>query len=337
MDGYMCPGSELKDAVFDYVSDIRKRAAKTSLFYINSKIIPYGGSLDAYVRDLTPASFASAGGDHANTDLRRILADILAAQGHDTVSIFVSDCILDIPENANDFFGNCQVSVKNTFNDALRRNPRLGVEIMKMQSRFDGWWYCGHNKERLSGVKRPYYIWVIGDRSLLAEINRWAPATEIIGGIQEYCAFSPKATIPFDIDKKTYRVSRADQISVNLLADLSLSLQDERVCRNAANWQSEHPSQVSVAEITPVTAAGSRYTHQVTLDISSPKTLHEETLAFTYPELPGWVEASNDDTGKNPRKHLGQTTGLLYLLRGVAAAYRDETHWGQVAFRVRNR
>ena len=39
MNGYMCTGSTLKDAVFDYISDLSKKVKKTELNYINTKII----------------------------------------------------------------------------------------------------------------------------------------------------------------------------------------------------------------------------------------------------------------------------------------------------------
>ena len=41
MDAYMCSGSNLKDAVFDYISDLKKYSTSDSLFYINSKRILY--------------------------------------------------------------------------------------------------------------------------------------------------------------------------------------------------------------------------------------------------------------------------------------------------------
>ena len=41
MDGYMCDGSQLKDAIYDYISDINMVSSKSKLYYINSMLIPY--------------------------------------------------------------------------------------------------------------------------------------------------------------------------------------------------------------------------------------------------------------------------------------------------------
>ena len=148
MDGYMCAGSNLKDAVFDYVSDLQKQSSTCSLFYINTQVIPRGGVLENYIQNLTPSAFAQAGGNRQNTDLRQILETIMQRHKRNAVSIFVSDCILDITGNARDYFGNCQVSVKNIFNEAFAKDKNLGVQIMRLQSKFDGVWYCGTNNEK---------------------------------------------------------------------------------------------------------------------------------------------------------------------------------------------
>lgn len=96
MDAYMCAGSELKDAVFDYISDLKPNARFVELNYINSSVIPYHGNLDSYIKNLTPVSFAKAGGNRSNTDLRHIFQTLLKRHDSNSVSILVSDCILDI-------------------------------------------------------------------------------------------------------------------------------------------------------------------------------------------------------------------------------------------------
>ena len=95
MDGYMCDGSQLKDVVYDYISDINRVSTKTELYYINSMLIPYTGNLTNYIKALNPAAFKNAGGNRSNTDLGDLIADVLNEVNDTTVCIFVSDCILD--------------------------------------------------------------------------------------------------------------------------------------------------------------------------------------------------------------------------------------------------
>ena len=337
MDAYMCAGSNLKDAVFDYVSDLKRLTTSCSLYYINSKIILYNGELKSYIKDLTPQSFARAGGNRGNTDLRDIIEKIIRANGKQTVSVFVSDCILDIPENAIDFFGNCQVSIKNTFNEALSANPDLGVEIIKLESKFDGYWYCGHNSTHLTDVKRPYYIWVIGDQRYLAEFNKKVPIENIIGGIKEYSAYAAPQKIPFDMNRSTYVTNHSGKINVEILVNLRGSLQSSDLYKNTAQYKSANPSQVTVISACEITDASSPYSHVITLEIDNPETLKHETLTFSYPYLANWVSNSDDTTGTNVKENLDRTTGLMALIKGVAEAYKNSTTYGSVSFELKNK
>lgn len=337
MDAYMCAGSNLKDAVFDYVSDLKRLTTSCSLYYINSNVILYPGELKSFIKDLTPQSFARAGENRSNTDLRDIFEKIIRANGKQTVSVFVSDCILDIPENATDFLGNCQVSIKNTFNEALSSNPDLGVEIIKLESKFDGYWYCGHNREHLTDVKRPYYIWVIGDQRYLAEFNKKTPVESIIGGIKEYSAYAAPQKIPFDMNRSTYVTNHSGKINVEVLVNIRGSLQNSNLYKNAAQYKSANPSQVSVVSVSEITDASSPYSHVITLEIDKPETLKLETLTFSYPYLATWISNSDDTTGINVKDNLDRTTGLMALIKGVAEAYKNSTTYGSVSFELKNK
>jgi hypothetical protein len=337
MNGYMCNGSNLKDAVYDYVSDLKNEKGTTcNLFYINSQIIPCKESLDDYIKNLTPSSFAKAGGNLKNTDLRNIFKLIMNNHKANTVSVFVSDCILDIPQSATGFFGNCQVSVKNTFNEAIAKYPSLGVEIVKLQSKFDGYWFCGKNKQMLNGVKRPYYIWIIGDKNILAMLNEKVPVAKIIGGIDDYCAYSTSQPILFDINQKKYAVNHANKINVEVLADLRPALQEKSLLENIYQYTPENPIQTKVLSIRPISKQGSKYSHVINLELSSPQTLKTVSVSLNYPEIAQWVKLSNDSTGIYGNS-IDKTTGIQYLIQGVADAYRDHLNFGTIAFNLKNK
>ncbi len=334
MDGYMCNGSNLKDAVFDYVSDLKGKCKKINLFYINSQTIPCNETLENYIQNLNALSFAKAGGNRANTDLRNIFEMMLQRQKKNTLTVFISDCILDIPQNAVNFFGNCQVSIKNTFNQALAKNPKLGVQIIKLQSKFNGYWYCGQNKELLCDVKRPYYIWVIGDKNILANINKNVPYGDIIGGIDNYCAFSMSEKIPFDIDKKRYVINHTNKINIDILADLSHSLQSENTLADVNNYSVSNPTQVRVISSERITTNGSKFSHVLKVEAENPQNLNTETITIRFPKMPSWVNTTNDDTGKNVKQNLGKTTGIFYLINGVSEAYSSSSSYGEISFKI---
>lgn len=337
MDAYMCAGSNLKDAVFDYISDLKKYSTCASLFYINSEIIPYNGTLESYIKDLTPQSFAKAGGYRGETDLRNIFSKIMNSHKSNTVSVLISDCILDIKDNAANYFGNCQVHIKNVFNEALFKNPYLGVEIVQLESKFDGFWFCGNNNKKLSNVKRPYYIWIIGDQRILAKLNRSVNVNDIIGGIRNYCAYATAQNIPFTFEKTTFKVNHTKKIKVEIITDLLMSLQNELVLCNIGNYKASNPSQTTISRVCKIDNPQSQYSHVLELEITNPETLRQESITFTYPYLSPWVEASNDSTGTDIEKNMDKTTGVLYLVKGVAEAFKLHTNYGTVSFDLKNK
>ncbi len=337
MNAYMCAGSDLKDAVYDYISDLKRITTSCSLNYINSSIIPYNGELNSFIKNLTPQAFAAAGGNTMNTDLMQIFDAIIKELKPNTVSVFVSDCILDIPQNAIHYLGQCQVSIKNTFNEALAENPSLGVEIIKLESKFEGYWYCGHNRELLKDVKRPYYIWIIGDQRYLAEFNKKVPVEDIYGGIKEYSAYATPQPIPFDVEKKSYVVNHTGKIYVNLLVNLRGSLQKKDLLENTAQFKSANPNQVTILSVEEITDESSLYSHIIELEIENPATLKSETITFSYPLLATWVSNSDDTTGQNVKENMDKTTGLLSLIKGVSEAYKNSTIYGSVTFNLKNK
>jgi hypothetical protein len=339
MDAYMCSGSDLKDAVFDYISDLKKYSTLDSLFYINSTRIPYrSGILEAYIKDLTPQSFAKAGGNRSNTDLRNIFSMIMEAHDSKTVSVLISDCILDIPQSATDYFGNCQVHIKNVFNNALSQNPYLGVEIIQLESKFDGFWFCGRNSKKLSDIKRPYYIWLIGDQRILAKLNKSVKVDDIIGGIKNYSAYASSQPIPFTFEKSTFKVNHTKKIKVELVTDMSASLQNGLVIKNLGNYKVSNPSQMTILSVQEIDAPNSSYSHVIEFEVTNPETMKkEENISFSYPYLDSWVEAANDSTGTDIDNNIDKTTGILSLVKGVAEAYKGHTNYGTISFSLKNK
>ena len=243
---------------------------------------------------------------------------------------------LDISSNSVDFLGNCQVSIKNTFNEALSNNPDLAVEIIKLESKFDGYWYCGHNKELLKDIKRPYYIWVIGNQKYLAEFNKKVPVEDIIGGIKEYSAYVTQKAIPFDIPQNTYVKNHTNKIKVELLVNLNNTLQNKHVCKDITRYKSANPSQVRIISVNEITDKTSLYSHVIVLEIENPQTLKSESITFSYPYLATWVTNSDDSVG-NIKDNLDKTTGLISLIKGVAEAYKNSTTYGSISFELKNK
>lgn len=330
MDGYMCDGSQLKDAVYDYISDINRVSARTEFYYINSLEIPYDGNLTTYIKDLNPVAFKNAGGNRSNTNLGDIFAKVLSEANDTTVCIFVSDCILDLPaKDAQKFLTNCEIRIKDEVINTIKRVPDLGIEILKLSSDFSGkYFYPNGSIEVLNDVKRPYYIWIFGNKNYLAKLNSAVPFSQLskydLSGI---VAFTNQSAVPFDIYNpgltSKVLVPARGEYHLTLQADFRTTLQPDGIVQDKMNY-SFNNSKMIVEGIYPISDSKSQYSHFIKFTIPKGVNIAQECLTFNAPKLPAWVSESNDETGANIQENLNKTTGIKYLIQGVADAYKNE-------------
>lgn len=343
MDGYMCNGSQLKDALYDYVSDLNRSTDSTELYYINSAIIPYKSDLTSYIKDLTPSKFHQAGGNTSNTDLGSLIAKVLETVNDSTVSIFVSDCILDLPsKDAQKFLTHCEIRIKEEIINAQKRIPDLGVEILKLSSDFNGRYFYPNGKvETLNGVKRPYYIWILGDKNYLAKLNSDVPLSMLVkynlGGV---VSFSNQSSIPFEIKNKNLTgsivTSTHGDYHITILADFRTTLQPDGVIQDKSNYMFNN-SNLVIDGVYPISDKNSKFTHFLNFTIPNGTQIAQDCLIFNSPKLPSWISESNDETGDNIHNNLDKTTGIKYLIQGVADAYKNETVCTKMNFNVNRR
>ncbi len=330
MDGYMCDGSQLKDAIYDYVSDLNRNTDTTELFYINSTIIPYRGNITSYIKDLNPTAFRQAGGNRANTDLGNMIAKVLETINDTTVVVFVSDCILDLPsKDAKDFLTNCEIRIKDEVINTQKRIPDLGIEILKLSSDFSGKYFQTNGSvEILKDVKRPYYIWIFGDKNYLAKLNSEVPFSQLVKyDLVGIVAFTNQSAVPFDIfnnglTSKVVVPSHGDY-HITIQADFSITLQPDEMVQDKRNYTFNN-STLTVDGIYPISDYKSKYTHFIKLTIPKGTNVAQECLTFNTPKLPSWVSESNDESGTNIQANIDKTTGIKYLIQGVADAYKNE-------------
>lgn len=199
MDGYMRQKSEFKDAVKSYVNALDLKVDTTELYYINTQISSFKADIAKLEEALNPASFAKCAGSRSNSDIADMLNNIVMRTEDNSVSMFISDCILDVPQgDAVNFFGVKQTNVTRTFSKALNKHPKLGVEIIRLSSTYQGMYYYAKGCEPIES-KRPYYIWMIGNKELLGKLNKKVALTTIQHGYDNYVAFSSTTNVPFDI------------------------------------------------------------------------------------------------------------------------------------------
>ena len=329
MDGYMADGSTLKDAVYAYISDLKPLCDTISLAYINSKVIACNVSLENYIKNLTPQSFATAGGFRGNSDISQVINDVLACTDNNDVSLLISDFILDLPKkDPTKFLGLVSTSIRSAITDKIKQNPNFGVIILHMESTFTGKYFYPSGGEMLSNATRPYYIWIFGDEHYLCQIMRDAPFTEIKYGYKNYVAFCNAPQLSYRTMNTTWSNSyitlRNGNYSFLMDADFTPTLQPMSAIENTANYEVS-PSDLKLTEIKPVIKSESPYTN--TLYFSLPEKNAGNmtaTIKFTSPSMPAWVDQVNTESTDSITAHLDQTTGIKSLVQGVADAYKKD-------------
>lgn len=343
MDGYMRQKSEFKDAVKSYVNALDLKVDTTELYYINTQISSFKADIAKLEEALNPASFAKCAGSRSNSDIADMLNNIVMRTEDNSVSMFISDCILDVPQgDAVNFFGVKQTNVTRTFSEALEKHPKLGVEIIRLSSTYQGMYYYAKGCEPIDS-KRPYYIWMIGNKELLGKLNKKVALTTIQHGYDNYVAFSSTTNVPFDIatslklkeHKIKGNLNIKGQYVFDFMVDMSETLQEEATLMSSRNYVSGTGRNVSVSDVENV-KQGSEYTHILTLAISKNTKPCSETISFAPPAMPTWVDKVNDDSGSDIRKNMDKTTGIKYLIKGVSDAYKDNTNLATIDFRIEN-
>lgn len=327
MDGYMCSGSQLKDAVYDYISDLSGVSDRIELNYINNQIIPFNGNLSNYIKTLTPESFKTAGGNRSNSDISAMIETILKQMTDSTVVVFISDCILDLPvDNSQKFLEQCRIAIKNAINEGRKRIPDLGIEILKLESDFTGkYFYPNGSDEALEGVKRPYYIWIFGNSNILANLNNQVPFSGLEKyGLEGIVAFAKEVAVPYTITNKSLTSNVINPVKgdyiLTIRTDLSATLQPESAVQNPSNYSFVNPA-LKIETIQPISAKNSPYTHYINVLIPKGTAIAQERVMLNSPALPLWVDQSNDTTGKDVKKNLSRTTGIKSLIEGAYNSY----------------
>lgn len=292
MDGYMVNGSQLKDCVYDYVSELNAETETTNLYYINSKIIPFKGDLQSYIKTMTPAAFKQAGGNRSNTDLGQVIGDVLKTVSDSTVSIFISDCILDIAsKDASKFLRLTEITLKNEIINVKKRVPNLGVEILKLNSDFTGkYFYPDGRVEMLNNVKRPYYMWIFGDKNFLAKINKEVPFSSLTKyDLKGIASFANLSSLPYDVKNQngtsSVIIPAHGDYHVMLRADFGATLQPDGVVQDKSNYAFNNNTLI-IDGVYPISDKKSKYTHFVKFTIPKGTKISQEQLTFISPKMP---------------------------------------------------
>ena len=115
--------------------------------------------------------------------------------------------------------------------------------------------------------------------------------------------------------------------------DLSSTLYDDNILCNQGNYKTIG-SGLTIESVKPISDKKSPYSHVVNISINDGTKPYGEMLELIALQTPSWLETVNDETGKNIKENIGKTTGIKYIIGGIADAYKDVETAATIKFSV---
>lgn len=329
MDGYMFNGSELKDAVYSYVSGLTNHSDTTEIYFVNSDVYRVNAPLQDVIYAMSPTVFHSSPGNKANTDIADIFSMVLSQIEENSVSVLVTDAILDLPAGASAFFYTKQTQIKSLFENYLRMNPNFAVEIYRMSSRFNGKFYYTGGSVVLNDQPRPYYMFVLGNKQTLSSANRIVAKSQIQHGVENYYAYSSYSQVPFVVMNKKKKEAkgnfevRLQQKAVPVIAnvDLQYTLLDDEILENPLFYSVAFGDDSIKVKTIKKLLKKPNYTHAFTITLPENADEGNVNLYFCPPPYPLWLEEANDDLSDSSVATTMKTTGIKYIIEGISDAF----------------
>ena len=174
MKGYVNPrlagDYPLKDIVPFLITDLDNRyAGITDLYTITNRPKKYTQSRDRFYRQLRQGTLLGG----KSSKLQHVFGSIIDSIKPNTVSILVSDCILDLGKEDVMTQGSL---VTTKIYGHLINQTNIGVAVFKFLSDFNGTYYYDRKNTGSNSLRRrpyyntilknrPFYVWVMGDKN----------------------------------------------------------------------------------------------------------------------------------------------------------------------------
>ncbi|RZJ90608.1 MAG: hypothetical protein EOO20_07660, partial [Chryseobacterium sp.] len=171
MGGYFAGASEFKTIISDLAVKLDKEISPVSIHFIADTIRDYHATATRFSSDIATTKVAMA----RSSELHHIFDKIAKSTHNSDISILVSDCILSFPNaavkanpeiNKQSASGTLKNNIYSTFVDLKKRGQ--SASLYAFSSKFFGRYYTYQNVNlKLKGQLRPFYIWIIGKKTVL--------------------------------------------------------------------------------------------------------------------------------------------------------------------------
>ncbi len=339
MFGYITDGSDFDRSLSSLLTQMTVSGYTDSLnmCYINSDIFYRDVEIPTFIKEITKTNQFQ--GNLGSTDMCELFDAITSTADDNNVSIMVSDCIFSPGRgvNAMNYIGAEKDCITLKLHDKVKSRDLVFV-VYRMISNFKGIYYdCEDNRTTIDN-DRPYFIWIVGTKENIAELNKKGIEDKIEGRLENsftifnsddkasYAVqYSPKIG---DFTRKTpHKISNArpdghaGKFLFTVSVDFSSFLVDNDYLTDPSNYQISNPDYN--IKIEPNTKDESNFTHDIRISTESNIITKNTLLIKLLNQMPGWIEQYSDDacTHINADGMMGKTYGLKHLVDGIYSAY----------------
>lgn len=351
MLGYVRQGNEFDRAISNLLTELELqeivKGVNIHKYYINSKPFEQKKvSTAQFIKGLSIRNATTFKGSTGTTSVCALLDTVFRRTPKNTLSIFVSDCIISPGKNdASKFIG----AEKDAIKLLAKRQCENGkaVVVYRLVSSFNGKFYDCQDDVKQINSTRPFFIWVIGDKSTIVNYLKKIPDSKLTeGGLKNRYVFfkvpsqTPKYVIQSTNEgvvvdashiKKAKLNKDTKSLRIRVAVDMSsVSLLDKYLL-DAKNYtmSNKYYKVVKIAK-----KAGNGTTHVFTIDTYTQVT--PTTLSISLKnQLPGWVKQYSIPNNRcsDVFSQLDKTYAFEDIMTGMYQGY-NSTSGNLLSFKI---
>jgi len=204
MDGYIRGSNDFKDSITNLVVRLKTVTGKIEFNFINSEIIPVKKQLEGFIKEISlngNSSYVKFKSSTFGSDLNSIFNKVLNNLDSNDISIFITDGIYSIQESNNiqtELF-NSQNLTMNSFIEAIQ-SKSISTIVLQYEANFDGNYFDMKHFPHQVKTKKPFYIFIFGDKEQLGNI--WREKAEDLkknAKLKNYLFFNKEQSAPIPI------------------------------------------------------------------------------------------------------------------------------------------
>jgi hypothetical protein len=292
-------------------------------------------------------------GGRLSTDLNLIIKKVIESTNEQTISVLVSDFIYSSTED----LWEARQTTHEVFLNKLQSQPDFVTVIFKFTSRFTGKYYP--EEIQLDAQKRPYYIWLFGDREQVNKFREEVKLKELEGYENLFylsatsAKKSPLYSVLFHTDKKglfqtvprgNYRSLEIKDcvkdknsefefsLALNLNEIRSSRKEDKDAYKLSNGYQLLELKKFEIGELHQVDKAywskhPDSFSHIMRISFDGGQDFADLNISLPK-KIPKWVSESSTEVARVPPKKDNTTFGFNTLVeKCVFGAYKDFKKW----------